>query len=193
MNKSNIYQKEDLDAAVRCMRAGGIILYPTDTVWGIGCDATNAEAVAKIFALKQRADAKSMLVLVDGVPALERLIPEIPDAAYDIVELSVSPITIIYDDAMGVAPSLIAEDGSLGVRVTSEVFSRDLCRAMRRPIVSTSANISGMPTPAAFSAISEEIKSGVDYIVQYRQDDKQTTPPSSIIKLGRGGEVKIIR
>lgn len=193
MNKSNIYQKEDLDAAVRCMRAGGIILYPTDTVWGIGCDATNAEAVAKIFALKQRADAKSMLVLVDGVPALERLIPEIPDAAYDIVELSVSPITIIYDDAMGVAPSLIAEDGSLGVRVTSEVFSRDLCRAMRRPIVSTSANISGMPTPAVFSAISEEIKSGVDYIVQYRQDDKQTTPPSSIIKLGRGGEVKIIR
>lgn len=193
MNKSNIYQKEDLDAAVRCMRAGGIILYPTDTVWGIGCDATNAEAVAKIFALKQRADAKSMLVLVDGVPALERLIPEIPDAAYDIVELSVSPITIIYDDAMGVAPSLIAEDGSLGVRVTSEVFSRDLCRAMRRPIVSTSANISGMPTPAVFSAISEEIKSGVDYIVQYRQDDKQTTLPSSIIKLGRGGEVKIIR
>lgn len=175
------------------MRAGGIILYPTDTVWGIGCDATNSEAVAKIFALKQRADAKSMLVLVDSVPALERIVREVPEVAYDMIELSIRPMTIIYDDAEGVAPALIAEDGSLGVRVTRERFSQDLCRMMRRPIVSTSANISGEPTPAIYSAISQEIIEGVDYVVGYRRQDKTKAQPSQIIKLGRGGEVKIIR
>ena len=149
--------KEDLDKAIQCLRSGGIILYPTDTVWGIGCDATNSEAVAKIFALKERADAKSMLVLVDSIPALERVIPEVPDVAYDMIDLAIRPITIIYDDAKGVAPALIAEDGSLGVRVTKERFSQDICRILRRPIVSTSANISGEPTPAVFSAISQAI------------------------------------
>lgn len=175
------------------MKSGGIILYPTDTVWGIGCDATNPEAVAKIFKLKQRADAKSMLVLVDSIPALERIIPEIPDVAYDLIELSVRPMTIIYDNATGVAPALIAEDGSLGVRITRENFSRDLCKALRRPIVSTSANISGEPTPAIFAAISPEIIDGVDYVVGYRQQDNSKTVPSQILKLGKGGEVKIIR
>ena len=185
--------KEDLDKAIQCLRSGGIILYPTDTVWGIGCDATNSEAVAKIFALKERADAKSMLVLVDSIPALERVIPEVPDVAYDMIDFAIRPITIIYDDAKGVAPALIAEDGSLGVRVTKERFSQDICRILRRPIVSTSANISGEPTPAVFSAISQAIVDGVDYVVNYRQLDNSKAKPSQIIKLGRGGEVKIIR
>lgn len=185
--------KEDLDKAIQCLRSGGIILYPTDTVWGIGCDATNSEAVAKIFALKERADAKSMLVLVDSIPALERIIPEVPDVAYDMINLAIRPITIIYDDAKGVAPALIAEDGSLGVRVTKERFSQDICRILRRPIVSTSANISGEPTPAVFSAISQAIVDGVDYVVNYRQLDNSKVQPSQIIKLGRGGEVKVIR
>lgn len=185
--------KEDLDKAVQCLRSGGIILYPTDTVWGIGCDATNSEAVAKIFTLKERADAKSMLVLVDSIPALERVIPEVPDVAYDMIDLAIRPITIIYDDAKGIAPALIAEDGSLGVRVTKERFSQDICRILRRPIVSTSANISGEPTPAIFSAISQAIVNGVDYVVNYRQLDNSKAHPSQIIKLGRGGEVKVIR
>ena len=185
--------KEDLDKAIQCLRSGGIILYPTDTVWGIGCDATNSEAVAKIFALKERADAKSMLVLVDSIPALERVISEVPDVAYDMIDLAIRPITIIYDDAKGVAPALIAEDGSLGVRVTKERFSQGICRILRRPIVSTSANISGEPTPAVFSAISQAIVNGVDYVVNYRQLDNSKAQPSQIIKLGRGGEVKVIR
>lgn len=185
--------KEDLDKAIQCLRSGGIILYPTDTIWGIGCDATNSEAVAKIFALKERADAKSMLVLVDSIPALERIIPEVPNVAYDMIDLAIRPITIIYDDAKGVAPALIAEDGSLGVRVTKERFSQDICRILRRPIVSTSANISGEPTPAVFSAISQAIVDGVDYVVNYRQLDNSKAQPSQIIKLGRGGEVKVIR
>ena len=185
--------KEDLDKAVQCLRSGGIILYPTDTVWGIGCDATNSEAVAKIFALKERADAKSMLVLVDSIPALERVIPEVPDVAYDMIDLAIRPITIIYDDAKGVAPALIAEDGSLGVRVTKERFSLDICRILRRPILTTTANISREPTPAVFSAISQAIVDGVDYVVNYRQLDNSKAQPSQIIKLGRGGEVKVIR
>lgn len=193
MNKHNIDFRADLDEALKTLKQGGIILYPTDTVWGIGCDATNAEAIAKIYALKQRADAKSMLVLVDSIPALERIIPDIPEVAYDLVELATKPLTIIYDKASGVAPALIAEDGSLGVRLTQEAFSSALCRALRRPLVSTSANISGEPTPLRFSAISQEIIDGVDYVVGYRQNDAQNSPPSQIIKLGSNGEVKIIR
>lgn len=193
MNKHNIDFRADLDEALKTLKQGGIILYPTDTVWGIGCDATNAEAVAKIYALKQRADAKSMLVLVDSIPALERIIPDIPEVAYDLVELATKPLTIIYDKASGVAPALIAEDGSLGVRLTQEAFSSALCRALRRPLVSTSANISGEPTPLRFSAISQEIIDGVNYVVGYRQSDAQNSPPSQIIKLGSNGEVKIIR
>lgn len=185
--------QDDIDKALEVLRSGGIILYPTDTVWGIGCDATNADAVARIFSLKQRADAKSMLVLVDDIPALERIIPVMPEVAYDIVELSDRPITIIYDGAVGVAPALVAEDGSLGVRVTREAFSSALCRALRRPLVSTSANISGEPSPAVYAGISPEIIAGVDYVVRYRQEDNTRHKPSQIIKLGVDGQVKIIR
>lgn len=185
--------QDDIDAAVDVMRRGGVILYPTDTVWGIGCDATNTEAVARIYEIKRRADAKSMLVLVDSLAALESIIPEVPEVAYDMIELAIRPMTIIYDGARGVAPNLLAEDGSLGVRLCKEAFSAALARQMRTPIVSTSANISGEPTPLIFSAISQEIIDAVDYVVGYRQGDTKTAPPSQIIKLGSKGEVKIIR
>lgn len=185
--------QDDIEKSVSVMKRGGIILYPTDTVWGIGCDATCPEAVARIYELKKRADTKSMLVLVDNISALERLVREVPSVAYDMVELAIRPITIIYDDACGVAPNLIAEDGSLGIRVTKEAFSASLCKALRRPIVSTSANISGEPTPAIFSAVSPEIVNGVDYVVQYRQTDRSVSPSSQIIKLSPDGRVKVIR
>ncbi|EKY01722.1 Sua5/YciO/YrdC/YwlC family protein [Porphyromonas catoniae F0037] len=188
------YDKADLDEAVATLRQGGIILYPTDTVWGIGCDATNEEAVQRIYALKRRQDSKSMLVLVAETHEVERLISDVPEIAYDLMELAVRPITIVYTSgASGVAPSLIGEGGSLGIRQTQEAFSSALCRQLRRPIVSTSANISGEPTPLFFSGISEEIRSGVDYIVCYRQEDNTPREPSQIIQLGTGGEVKVLR
>jgi len=188
------YDKADLDEAVATLRQGGIILYPTDTVWGIGCDATNEEAVQRIYALKHRQDSKSMLVLVAETHEVERLISDVPEIAYDLMELAVRPITIVYTSgASGVAPSLIGEGGSLGIRQTQEAFSSALCRQLRRPIVSTSANISGEPTPLFFSGISEEIRSGVDYIVRYRQEDNTPREPSQIIQLGAGGEVKVLR
>ena len=188
------YDKADLDEAVATLRQGGIILYPTDTVWGIGCDATNEEAVQRIYALKRRQDSKSMLVLVAETHEVERLISDVPEIAYDLMELAVRPITIVYTSgASGVAPSLIGEGGSLGIRQTQEAFSSALCRQLRRPIVSTSANISGEPTPLFFSGISEEIRSGVDYIVRYRQEDNPPREPSQIFQLGTGGEVKVLR
>ncbi|EWC92099.1 L-threonylcarbamoyladenylate synthase [Porphyromonas catoniae] len=188
------YDKADLDEAVATLRQGGIILYPTDTVWGIGCDATNEEAVQRIYALKRRQDSKSMLVLVAETHEVERLISDVPEIAYDLMELAVRPITIVYTSgASGVAPSLIGEGGSLGIRQTQEAFSSALCRQLRRPIVSTSANISGEPTPLFFSGISEEIRSGVDYIVRYLQEDNTPREPSQIIQLGTGGEVKVLR
>lgn len=184
---------EDLKEAVNCLRNGGIILYPTDTIWGIGCDATNSEAVKKIFALKKRADSKSMLVLVNNEVALERLVDEIPEIAWDLLSAAVNPLTVIYDNAHGIAPELLSEDGSLGIRITKERFSSELCRRLRQPIVSTSANLSGGKSPSNFEEIPEEIKNGVDYIVKYRQIDQSHNTPSNIIKLSHKGEIKIIR
>lgn len=185
--------QDDLKAALDVLRRGGIILYPTDTVWGIGCDATNADAVARIYALKQRTDSKSMLVLVDSLASLEHTVREVPPLAYDMIELAIKPITIIYDDGVGLAPNLLAEDGSIGVRVSREAFSRDLAKALRRPLVSTSANISGSPTPASFANIAPEIIAGVDYVVGYRQADTTPAEPSQIIRLKNNGIVQVIR
>ncbi len=185
--------REDIREAVRVLKAGGIILYPTDTIWGLGCDATNEEAVKKIYALKQRPDSKSMLVLTDHVAKLERIVEDVPDVAYDLIELSDKPLTIIYSGAKQLAPNLIAADGSVGIRITKEAFSKALCEAFRCPIVSTSANISGQPSAKNFQEISDEIKSGADYIVKYRQADLTAAKPSSIIKLEAGGVVSIIR
>lgn len=177
------------------MKKGGIILYPTDTIWGIGCDATNATAVAKIYALKQRADNKSMLALADGIPMLERHVNEVPEIAYQLIEASqgATPLTIIYDGAIGLAPNLLGENHSIGIRITSEAFSAALCRSLRRPVVSTSANISGKRSPQFFSQISPEIISGVDYVANFRRTDTTPHSPSSIIKLNADGSLKIIR
>ena len=175
------------------MRDGGVILYPTDTIWGLGCDASNQDAVKRIFSIKQRSDSKSMLVLLDSDAKLNYYVEEIPDVAYDLMDLSEKPLTIIYDGARRLAPQLVAEDGSVGIRVTKEAFSRELCARMRGAVVSTSANISGQPSPANFAEISKEIIDAVDYVVEYRRDDQSKAKPSGIIKLGRGGLVKVIR
>ena len=185
--------EEDIKRATDVLKKGGIILYPTDTIWGIGCDATNAEAVKKIYELKRRAESKSMLVLVDGEAMLERTVRDIPEVAWQLIEAAVDPLTIIYDHPDGVAPNLLADDGSLGIRITSERFSKELCRRLRRPIVSTSANLSGEKAPALFDDISDVVKEGCDYVAEYRRDDRTSHKPSNIIKVGEGGLFKVIR
>jgi L-threonylcarbamoyladenylate synthase len=184
---------DDIKAALEVLQKGGVILYPTDTIWGLGCDACNEEAVKRIYAIKNRIDSKSMLVLMENAALLERYVAEVPEIAYDLIELSEKPLTIIYDGAKNLAKNLIAEDGSIGIRLTTEAFSGDLIRRFKRPVVSTSANISGKPSPACFDEIEQEIIDAVDYVVKYRQDDTSKAVPSSIMKLGRGGEIKIIR
>lgn len=184
---------DDIKAALDVLQKGGVILYPTDTIWGLGCDACNEEAVRRIYAIKNRIDSKSMLVLMENAALLERYVAEVPEIAYDLIELSEKPLTIIYDGAKNLAKNLIADDGSIGIRLTTEAFSGDLIRRFKRPVVSTSANISGKPSPACFDEIEQEIIDAVDYVVKYRQDDTSKAVPSSIMKLGRGGEIKIIR
>lgn len=185
--------KEDIRKACEVMQKGGVILYPTDTIWGIGCDATNAEAVKRVYEIKKRSDSKAMLVLVDNAVKVDFYVDEAPEVAFDLIELTNKPLTIIYDGAKNLAPNLIAEDGSVGIRVTSEEFSNQLCYRFRKAIVSTSANVSGESSPATFGEISDEIKQAVDYIVQSRQQENKVSQSSSIIKLGKGGQVKVIR
>ena len=184
---------EDIRTAVQTLRQGGLILYPTDTIWGIGCDASNEEAVRRIFQLKQRADSKAMICLVDSANRMQRYLRQVPEVAWDIVEYADKPLTLILDGAINLAPSLIAEDGSVGLRVTRENISHELCYRFERAVVSTSANISGQPSPACFDEISDEIKQGVDYIMRSRQNDTSKGKPSQIIKLGLDGQVRIIR
>lgn len=186
--------KEDIQKAMEVMAVGGIILYPTDTIWGIGCDATNEEAVHKIYELKKRSDSKALIVLTDNPVKLEYYLSDVPSLAYDLIDASEDkPLTIIYDNARNLAPNLIAEDGSIAIRITSEKFSQELCRRFRKAIVSTSANVSGEPSPSNFTEVSETIKNGVDYIVNYRQQDTFKAKASSILKLSNNGEIKIIR
>lgn len=184
---------EDIKSALAVLQKGGVILYPTDTIWGIGCDACNEEAVKRIYEIKNRADSKSMLVLMENVALLDRYVDEVPDIAFDLIELTDKPLTIIYDGAKNLAKNLVAEDGSIGIRITTEEFSSELIRRFKRPIVSTSANKSGNPSPSCFDEIDQEIIDSVDYVVEYRQDDTHKAAPSGIIKLGRGGEIKVIR
>ncbi len=184
---------DDIKKACEVLKAGGIILYPTDTIWGIGCDATNEQAVKKIYDLKQRFDNKAMLILIDDPVKLNTYVTEVPDIAWDLIEVTDSPLTIIYSKGKNLAPSLLGEDGSIGIRVTHEEFSSKLCGFFRKPLVSTSANISGEPSPANFEQISLIIKEGVDYIVRYRQDDTRKAKPSNIIKLDAGGIFQVIR
>lgn len=175
------------------MNEGGVILYPTDTVWGIGCDATNPDAVRRVYEIKQRADSKAMLVLVDSSVKVDFYVADVPSVAWDLVEVADKPLTIIYSGARNLAENLLAEDGSVGIRITNEAFSRRLCQQFRKAIVSTSANVSGQPGAANFSEITEEIKAAVDYVVNFCQDDISRPKPSSIIKLGKGGVIKVIR
>ena len=185
--------QEDIKNACEVLRDGGLILYPTDTIWGIGCDATNEKAVQRVYELKQRADNKAMLVLIDNAAKLETYVEEVPGMAWDLIDVADKPLTIIYSQGKNLAPNLLGEDGSIGIRISQETFSNKLCFQFCKPLVSTSANVSGEPSPANFSEISEEIKQGVDYIVTYRQDDMTKASPSSIIKLGSGGVFQIIR
>ncbi len=187
------YQADDLRQALMVLRQGGIILYPTDTVWGLGCDATNEKAVQRIYEIKKRQDSKAMLCLLDNAGKLTQWIEQVPDIAYDLVELTDKPLTIIYPNAVGVASNLVAEDGSLGIRITKELFSSALCRELRKPLVSTSANISGQPTAQNYSQIVPEIRNAVDYVVRYRRADNMHYAPSSIIKLKVNNEFEIIR
>lgn len=185
--------QDDIHKALTVLKAGGIILYPTDTIWGIGCDATNEAAVRKIYQLKQREETKSMLVLVDNADRIGRYIKEMPEIAQQLLEVNDKPMTIIYPGAFNLAANLINEEKTIGIRVAQDEFCQKLIWKLNRPLVSTSANISGQPAPAIFSEISDEIKNGVDYVVTWRQDDMEKSAPSSIIKVGLGGQIEIVR
>lgn len=183
----------DIKQAVEVLRKGGIILYPTDTVWGIGCDASRSDAVRRIYELKQRADSKAMIVLLSRVDDLWRYVDTVPDVALELVDVAVRPLTIVYDKGINMAEELLGPDGSVGIRITKERVSSALCRALRRPLVSTSANISGQPAPDIYSRISPEIINGVDYVMHSRRDDTRPSVPSQVIKLSNSGIVKILR
>jgi L-threonylcarbamoyladenylate synthase len=185
--------KEDIKKACKVLAEGGLVLYPTDTVWGIGCDATNEDAVRRVYELKKRTDSRAMLVLLDAPEKIERYVSEIPDVARDVVELAVEPLTVIYPGGRNLAPNLLGEDGSIGIRITREAFSRQLCETFRKPVVSTSANISGQPSPLSFRDIPDAVKQGVDYVVTCRRDGETRHKPSGIIRFHADGSVQIIR
>ncbi len=185
--------KEAIDSALQVLKSGGVILYPTDTVWGLGCDATNPEAVAKIFAIKQRADAKSLVCLVSSDGMLQRFVKEVPELAWQLVDIADKPLTIVYPNALGLAKNAIAEDGSVAIRVVKHDFCQQLVHKFNKAIVSTSANISGQDAPTSLKKILTEITSKVDYIVPAEFDKGSTGQASSIIKLALSGAIEIIR
>jgi L-threonylcarbamoyladenylate synthase len=178
--------------SIKTLKQGGIILYPTDTVWGIGCDATNSDAVKKIYALKQRKETKSMVCLVNNIDMLKTYIDAIPVTATNTIKKSQKPTTIIYNNPKGVAKNLVTNDNTLAIRVVNNVFCNELIKHLKKPLVSTSANISGQPTPKSFAEISEQILKGVDYIVNL-PDEKSEAKPSAIIKLENDGSATFIR
>lgn len=186
-------RQDDIKKAVEVMKNGGVILYPTDTVWGIGCDATNAEAVAKVYKIKQRDDSKALICLVDSDARLQRYVRNAPEVAWNVMELATKPTTVIFDEAVNLAPNLIAEDGSIAMRITNEEFSKEMCYRFQKPIVSTSANISGQPAAQNYCDISEELLNAVDYVCFSRRQEHKPHTPSSIIKIKNNGEIDIIR
>jgi L-threonylcarbamoyladenylate synthase len=185
--------KEEIQKAVNTLKGGKIILYPTDTIWGLGCDATHAEAISRIYALKEREDSKSMIILVSDIAMLNRYVPEVPPPAWDIIELSEKPVTIIYEKVQGISPRAISENGSCAIRVCKDEFCARIIHNFGKPVISTSANKSGSPSPGNFSEISEEIIKGVDHVVDYRREETGQSVASSIILLKTNGEVQIIR
>jgi len=208
--------KQEIQRCTEVLKAGGTILYPTDTIWGIGCDAANPKAVARVYMIKERVDTRAMLVLVDSIEMICDYIEEIPEMALEILKLRYSPasagngqsrdktsltgdvpddkpLTIIYPGAIGLADNLLAEDGSIGIRVTEETFSRELIRSFGKPLVSSSANITGESPPACFAEISGRIRSAVDHVANWKQDEHNKRKPSGILKVSLNGEIKIIR
>ena len=184
--------EEDIQKCLEVLKRGGLILYPTDTVWGIGCDATNPGAVEKVFQLKNRPDEKAMIVLVADERDVLRHVAAADLGEFDYIQQQQRPVTVVYEGAIGLAENLMGSDGSVAIRICNDSFCKHLIKRFRKPIVSTSANISGRPTPSAFAHIAEEIKESVDYIVQYRQDDDTPAKPSSVIKWQQG-KISIIR
>jgi L-threonylcarbamoyladenylate synthase len=184
---------KDISRCLEVLRSGGVIAYPTDTIWGLGCDATRPDAVEKIYSIKQRNQAQSLLVLLEHEGRLARYLKEVPEIAYQLIEVSDKPLTIIYPEARNLAPNLLAEDGSIGIRIVKDLFCEKLLAAFRKPIVSTSANLHGQKSPAVFTEIAEEILEKVDYVVQWRQEDTRRNTASSILKIGQKGEISIIR
>jgi L-threonylcarbamoyladenylate synthase len=185
--------KEEVEKALQVLKEGGIILYPTDTIWGIGCDACSADAVGRIFKLKGRQEAKSMIILLDTENKLPSYVSEVPEIAYDLIEYAENPLTIIYSGAKNIAPNTIAEDGSVGIRITRDEFSKQLIQRFKKPIISTSANLSGHTSPSHFHEISDEIIAGVDHVVAWKQDDTDPKKPSTIMKLEPDGRFIFIR
>lgn len=185
--------QEDIRKAVETMRKGGVILYPTDTVWGIGCDATNAEAVARVYKIKHRDDSKALICLVDSDARLQRYVRNVPSVAWDLLEVADKPLTVILDGAVNLAPNLVAEDGSIAMRITHEPFSKELCYRFQKPVVSTSANVSGEPAAQNYGDIAPELLEAVDYVCWSRRQEHKPHTPSSIVKLASDGEVTIIR
>ena len=185
--------KEDIQNCLNTLREGGIILYPTDTVWGIGCDASNPQAIQKIYDLKGRTSSKALITLVGSEVMLERTVLNMPEIAWDLIESANRPLTLIYDEVKGIAPNAIAEDGSCGIRLAKDIFCQQLIQRLNKPIISTSANVSGEETPKDFRSISDTILKGVDFVVNYRQNEAKCQKSSNIIKLKNNGEIKIIR
>lgn len=190
---NNVIAQDDLLQALDTLRSGGLILYPTDTIWGIGCDATNAKAVERVFALKGRDHSKSMIVLLGNDNQLQSYVQEVPEIAYELIEATDKPLTIIYSSAKNLADNVLAEDGSVGIRVVSHPFCERLLQRFRKPIVSTSANSSGVASARNFNEISENIIMGVDYIVKFGQNDTVLGEPSTVMKIDPSGKFKFIR
>ena len=190
-------REEDIKKAVETMRKGGVILYPTDTVWGIGCDATNVEAVKRVYEIKQRDDSKALICLVDSDARMQRYFRRVPDVAWHLIDSlkdsEGKPTTLILDGAINLAPNLIAEDGSVGIRITNEPFSKELCYRFQKAIVSTSANISGDPAAQNYADIDPRILEAVDYVCWSRRQEHKPHTPSSIIRLRENGEVEVVR
>jgi L-threonylcarbamoyladenylate synthase len=185
--------KEDIENSLKVLHNGGVILYPTDTVWGLGCDATDNDAVERIFRIKSRSDKKNLIILVNSEAMVERYVRDIPEIARELIEVSEEPITIIYPEAKNLASAIPAEDGSVGIRVCTDKFCNELIGRFRKPIISTSANISGEPSPSYFFEISEKILQSVDYTVEHKREDRQKHRPSPVIKVEHNGVIKIIR
>ena len=185
--------EEDITTCIEVLERCGLILYPTDTIWGIGCDATNTEAVKKVYRLKHRADNKALIVLLDSAEHLDHYVVDVPEMARELIDVAVKPLTIIYDGAYNLAPNLLGDNESVGIRISHEKFSQELCARFGKPVVSTSANVSGEPAAATFAQINPAIVQGVDYVVKYRQDDTAPHSASNIIMLSSDGTFKILR